>query len=737
MAVRLPSFEARAPSIHSEPDVPTEGSTSSGDVGTVQPSAARITTIDIDRPARTLAVLRWSDAVLVLGCGFGALAMLPDLVLALVSSQWLDLVVQGAMAATLAFAAYTGWRHVGVIDPRVWRSYLWVFPLLAALTAFMALALATTWRSQGANPFDNVQSFVTVFSLLWFVGVAIPGFVCVLLLRRTRIAPLGVRLEDLLVGLSDHGGSSGLALTKHQRIGARRGLAYGLLGVAVLLGTTLAPLPTERRQGANVLRVTQQLNLLAFFLIVRARRYFQVSADSLLAVDKRPPVLFLRSFTDDERQQYGNSQRALLDFSLETRLANHFYRFGPFIAIGSPKETVPQPGAARVLLRDDEWQGRVLGWMKDAYLIIMYCGTTQWVNWELRQVIGSGRATSLILMFPEIKGWRPSRRKRDIAARVEQIRDVFKDTPWNEELLAFSDYAGLRAMLFRADGSVVIVRSRSRSRDAYHLAALIAHQQLLDPAHTAQTAVAHAHASQPRRSMVLAGTLASAAVAVLGAVYLFAPGGDARLTFKKGELYYNGPVTQEEARSVGEYLVQQQFFSDEQASTVQLHQEQGLYRLRFVIDSAHADDLLAVIQFGTVGSEIARDVLGGRPIEVGVSDEHLNPIKVVPSSARLAFGKGELYYTDPITVAEANAVGKQLVQSGFFSDDKETSVHVSQEEGAYQLRFVIDPSRAADPEIRAAFRELSHAIAVKALGGRPVVVHLCDNHFRTMQRERM
>jgi hypothetical protein len=124
----------------------------------------------------------------------------------------------------------------------------------------------------------------------------------------------------------------------------------------------------------------------------------------------------------------------------------------------------------------------VLGWMKDANLIIMYSGKTQWVNWELRKVIESGRATSLILMFPEIKGWRPSRRKQDIAARVEQIRTVFNDTPWNEELIEFGDFAGLRAILFRADGSTVMIKSRSRSRDAYHLAALIAHQQLLDSA---------------------------------------------------------------------------------------------------------------------------------------------------------------------------------------------------------------------------------------------------------------
>ena len=219
-----------------------------------------------------------------------------------------------------------------------------------------------------------------------------------------------------------------------------------MIGVLLLLVTAFAPTTWDGRHGrpSVFLRLTPQINLLGFFLIVRVRRYFQVSADSLLAVDKRAPVLFLRSFADDERQQYGTSQRVLLDFSLETRLANHFYHFGPFIAIGSPKETVPQPGAARVLLRDDEWQTRVLGWMRDAELIIMYCGKTQWVNWELRRVVESGRATSMILMFPEIKIWRSSRRKQDISARMEHVREVFRDTPWNEELMAFDDFEGLR-----------------------------------------------------------------------------------------------------------------------------------------------------------------------------------------------------------------------------------------------------------------------------------------------------
>ena len=475
---------------------------------------------------------------------------------------------------------------------------------------------------------------------MYFAGIAIPGFVCVLLLRRSQIPSTGMTLKGLLESLAARGGAAAQSATRIPRADLPRGLLYGMGGVLLLLVIVFTPTTADDGRPSVFLRLTDPIRLLGFFLIVRARRYFQVDADSLLAVDKRAPVLFLRSFADDERQHYGTSQRALLDFSLETRLANHFYRFGPFIAIGSPKETVPQPGAARVLLGDDEWQTRVLGWMRDANLIIMYCGKTQWVNWELRRVVEGGRATSLILMFPEIKTWRASLRKQDIAARVKRLREVFRDTAWNEELMAFNDFEGLRVMLFRPDGSMVMVKSHSRSRDAYHLAALIAHQQLLDPAGAAQITPTHIGAPRHRCTKVIAAALAAAA-ALLGGVYLSAPGCGERLLFKKGELYYQSPVTEAQAKSVGDYLVQEQFFSDDHVVSVQLGQQQGIYRMRFVIDPAHVDDPLTAIQFGNFGGDVSQAALAGAPIEVALCDGYLKPIKVLPQTAKLTFRKGE------------------------------------------------------------------------------------------------
>ncbi|MDI3464060.1 MAG: hypothetical protein OJF50_002881 [Nitrospira sp.] len=360
-----------------------------------RPSAACITEIDISAPARALGVLRWSDYLLVVGCGYSALWMLFDLVTSPINSEWAKIVLEVPVVGVLAFAAFTGWRHLGVIDPRVWRSYLYVFPLLTAFALLMTYAVATTWMSR-SKPLEDIESMLAMSGSLWFLGIAIPGFISLLVLRRVRITAVGKRLDDLLNDLTCQSGHSALNLTEIKRIDIHRGLAFIILGAALLLIGMFLPSPAERtiddRFAGSLAQLSQWLTIVAFFSIIRARRYFQVSADHLLAVDKRPPILFLRSFSDEN--PLTGIYRAIVDFSLETRLANHFYRFGPFIAVGSPKELLPLPGAARVILPDSEWQARVLSWIKEANLIVMYLGTTEWVNWELRKIVEQGRATS-------------------------------------------------------------------------------------------------------------------------------------------------------------------------------------------------------------------------------------------------------------------------------------------------------------------------------------------------------
>lgn len=467
-----------------------EGPHWSGDPGTNQPSAARITEIDISRHARALAVLRWSDYVLFVGCGMSVVGRVPQAANLFAGAEWFSLSVLLIVMLVLGTAAYTGWRAVGVIDPQVWRACVWTLPPIALLGLLGALTSLASWVSADTLLTDDevAARLLNLISWLALPAVAVSGLICVRVLRSLQILPIGLPLEFMLSDLSHLAGKRGTSLARVKRVNLILGLACGAAGLALILGVALVPLHAASGKELDAVKGKDALMLVAFYLLLRARRYLQVDADSLLAVDKRPPILFLRSFEDEKGAQTNDLRTAWLDFSLETRLANHFHHYGPFIAIGSSKESVPQPGAARVFLSEDQWQARVLEWMRTASVIILYAGVTRWVNWELHRVIGNGRATSLILMFPEFEGapdWPGigflGRRKRrnDIAARAAYLRAAFMHTPWKEELAAYENFEQMRAMVFRPDGFAVVIKSRSRSREAYHLAALVAHHQLL------------------------------------------------------------------------------------------------------------------------------------------------------------------------------------------------------------------------------------------------------------------
>ncbi|HEY7555846.1 MAG TPA: FHA domain-containing protein [Candidatus Binatia bacterium] len=444
-------------------------------------SSERIREIDISRQARVLRFLRFTDYLLVVLCGTWLLNLvtLPFIDHDMRQSEGLIFTV--IAVAVLSFNVYTGWRHVGVIDERVWRSHLLAFPLLilfcvtvAASTLFMAFG------NDGGMNLEDYQTISGFFGACWLLVGATIGFISVLLLRRMRPETFGVPLVELLRDLRIRRGKRAIDVTSIKRVNAPRGIVIGVVGGIILLGVALAPLPDDLSTARPVMQISQQLSLVGYFLLIRARRYFQVSADSLLAADKRKPILFLRSFEDDEKVKFNISERALLDFSLETRLSNHFTYFGPFIAIGSPKEAIPQLGAARVILSDREWQPKVMAWMEAASVVVMYSGKTQWVTWELAKLVNTERVPKLILMIPEVKGWRSGTRFSDISARMEHVREAFRNTKWFAPLAAFENCADVRAMLFRSDGSLIVIKSRPRNRDSYHLAALIAHSILLD-----------------------------------------------------------------------------------------------------------------------------------------------------------------------------------------------------------------------------------------------------------------
>jgi uncharacterized RDD family membrane protein YckC len=136
----------------------------------------------------------------------------------------------------------------------------------------------------------------------------------------------------------------------------------------------------------------------AMALFRRAKRLKAVGVAEKLAKDPRPPVLYLRSFTADERAAENVGQVLSIKGVEQVEMVTRC--IGPMVAIGRPTENLPMIGAARMYVADDQWQGRVKDLMERSQLVLMRAGKTEGFWWEVEHAIKLVRPERLIWLVP-------------------------------------------------------------------------------------------------------------------------------------------------------------------------------------------------------------------------------------------------------------------------------------------------------------------------------------------------
>ena len=120
------------------------------------------------------------------------------------------------------------------------------------------------------------------------------------------------------------------------------------------------------------------------------------TAKEALASDPRPPVVYLRSFGVDNQFLVASSERGArlrshLNYassvSPEQEMAFIMERIGPVVAIGKPGERLPELGAARLYVGDDEWREVVGNFINDAALVVIRAGETANLWWETKEAL--------------------------------------------------------------------------------------------------------------------------------------------------------------------------------------------------------------------------------------------------------------------------------------------------------------------------------------------------------------
>ena len=166
------------------------------------------------------------------------------------------------------------------------------------------------------------------------------------------------------------------------------------------------------------------------------------------------PILYLRSFSDDERASTRHG--ALTE---EEHLARALAWIGPLVAVGRPGERLPQVGAQRIYLTDDTWQARISELMKSSAMVVMRTGTGTGFHWELMHALSTLEPQKLLVVVDSRKELRAlldtisrhlGRARAKVSCRGKSIGTVkgfvLFDSGWSPRVLR------LRRGTFRAFG---------------------------------------------------------------------------------------------------------------------------------------------------------------------------------------------------------------------------------------------------------------------------------------------
>lgn len=196
------------------------------------------------------------------------------------------------------------------------------------------------------------------------------------------------------------------------------GWLFSSLGLFIFVGS-LVPIMIAQESGPDDTWY-MLLGILMFFggpaLVIYGKRHLTRRAEDVLAKDRRPPVIYLRSFGGEAEtfslrslfSAVGSSftsrsmglGTSLWDPTFQSQLAMTMEHIGPYIAVGRPGSKLPGTGAARLYIADNEWQQRVTDLLHKARLVIIRAGASEGLQWEIRNVMQHVHPQKLLVILP-------------------------------------------------------------------------------------------------------------------------------------------------------------------------------------------------------------------------------------------------------------------------------------------------------------------------------------------------
>jgi hypothetical protein len=337
----------------------------------------------------------------------------------------------GVVVLLLVFVLFFVWSCAIAY---MWRAAILLISLTVCL-AITALAVATD------NEYFQTMNLLDYMEFMFRVAFISPVLifsmflVCRILLDGCRLAATPANLREFFIAGDPRSRGAGYMFAATLGIhpicrwipgGGRRLIAAGLFVLAATAsGFTIAVVMSSLLLSGGLIAAFISGSVFAAItalLRLLARRFARVSAENLIQVDQRAPILFLRSFKDDQirldRPKRGVVRGLLgepLRPTLDHILLEEFTPLGPVVAIGVPGAPAPF-GVSRTYADDGEWRDVVAKLARDASAVVIVLDDTEGVQWELSHIVDHGHLPKTLCLVPP----RFAKRSEDAAQIVRR-----------------------------------------------------------------------------------------------------------------------------------------------------------------------------------------------------------------------------------------------------------------------------------------------------------------------------
>lgn len=136
------------------------------------------------------------------------------------------------------------------------------------------------------------------------------------------------------------------------------------------------------------------------------RRLEAIPADQALAMDPRPPIVYFRSFQDDDIGSKSLSITSpsggtIVTLTEEEQIVKALKLIGPVIALGRPGDSLPQVGAARrYVKKEEDWKNIVTEYVKKSRAVVMRAGQSEGFWWEFQLTVGLIPPERILILIP-------------------------------------------------------------------------------------------------------------------------------------------------------------------------------------------------------------------------------------------------------------------------------------------------------------------------------------------------